>query len=823
MKKVLFSIALFSISFLFSFSQEGNRRGNGPGQSNRPKEGKIYGVVFDKQINKAIEYANIVLFSKRDSSMITGTITDVNGNFMLSELPFGMFYISIDFIGYEKIIISDIKIYPQEKTLDLGTIKLEQANKRIKGVEIVAEKVYVEYKIDKKVVNVNKDLVSASGSAVEVLENVPSVQVDIDGNVTLRGSSNFKVLIDGRPSVLSGADALEQIPASTIENIEIITNPSAKYDPEGMGGIINIVLKKNKLKGFAGLINLSAGTGDKYKADVILSYRNKKFNIFGGVNYNDKTRYGTGKTEMERNINDTLYISDITAERDRGRKGYSFKLGADYFINTKSVLSLEGSYGYHQFHRNHTFKQFYFTQPTTTKSYSIGSFFPVREMDYYKINLNYQYKFDTKGHEISAMASFSSSDGDADDIQNEVFSSASWLESDDIISSIKTIETEKSDKFRIKVDYVKPLKKDSRFEAGLQGRMESEYEEYLFDQFDTSSNIWANNPLFNSDMNFNLNIYSVYGIYLGKKFNINYQFGLRGEYTDREISHKGDAEKYKIDRLDYFPTIHFSKQLNKTNQIMASYSKKIHRPRGWYLDPFTSYMNSYNRREGNPGLEPEYIDSYEIAYQKKIKKSFISLEGYYRKTKNKITRIRTLQDDGIVLHTFANINNDYSLGVELMLNMELYKWLRFNASGNYFNYRIEGDIVSETSDNESNNYNFRVNTTFLLKKNTKIQISTFYRGPSVTAQGSIKEFYAINAAIRYDFLKNRASLSLRVKDIFGTMLHEFITRELNLYTHTRFEGEPAVIMLSFSYKINNYKSKKYQRENGEGIEIDDGI
>ncbi len=825
MKKFLFSIIILNFSFIISFAQGGQRPGSGSefDPKNMPKEGIITGVIFDNETNKAVEYANIVLFSKRDSSMLTGTISDIEGKFKLIKLPYGKFYIAVDFIGYKKKIIKDININPQQKIINLGTIKLEQATKNISGVEIVAEKVYVEYKIDKKIINVDKDLFSASGSAIQVLENVPSVQVDIDGNVSLRGSSNFKVLIDGRPSVLSGSDALEQIPASTIENIELITNPSAKYDPEGIGGIINIILKKNKLKGFSGMVNLSAGTGDKYKGDIILSYRNKKFNVFAGINYHDKTSYGTGLTDMQRNINDTLNISDISMDRDMKRKGYSFKLGADYFITDKSVFTLEGSYGYHQFQRNHNSKNYYSTLPETNDVYSLSSFYPLRERYYYKMNLNYQYKFDNRGQELTAMMSYSSSDGGSDELQDEVITNADWIKTDEYISKINTTENENSNKYRIKLDYVKPFENKSRFETGLQSRIESEYEEYIFDEYDTTSNVWANNPLFNSDMNFDLNIYSAYATYSGNLFTIDYKLGLRGEYTDREISHKDTSDAYKIDRLDYFPTIHFSKQLNKTNQIMASYSRRIDRPRGWFLDPFTSYINAYNSRKGNPALEPVYIDSYEIAYQKKIKKSFVSLEGYYRKTKNRITRIRTLQDDGIVLHTFANINNDYSMGVELMANMEFYKWLRINASGNYYHYRIEGDIVEEDVEKESNNYDFRINTTFLIKKNTKFQLTTFYRGPSVTAQGKIKEFYSIDAAVRHDFLKNRASVSLNIRDIFGSRAHDFTTQELNLYTHTKFQREPAVVTLSLSYKINNYKAERNQRENGEGMQMEDDI
>ncbi|MCF8297210.1 MAG: TonB-dependent receptor, partial [Saprospiraceae bacterium] len=605
-----------------------------------------------------------------------------------------------------------------------------------------------------------------------------------------------------------------------IENIEIITNPSAKYDPEGMGGIINIVLKKNKLRGFSGMVNLSAGTGDKYKGDIIVSYRNKKINLYTGIDYSDRTSYGDGLTDMIRTINDTLNISNIDMDRDMKRKGYSIKLGADYFLNDKNVISLEGNFGYHQHQRKHTARSLYSTLPATTEIYTVSSNDPLRESNYYKLNLNYQHKIDNKGQELTGMISYSSSEGESVEKQDEVISNASWVKTDEFISNITTTESEKSDNLRLKLDYVKPLKRESRFEAGLQSRIEGDFEDYLFNEYDTTNNIWANNPLYNSNMNFDLNIHSAYALYLGKKFNIDYQFGLRGEYTDREISHKDATDTYKINRLDYFPTIHFSKQLNKTNQVMASYTKKIERPRGWFLDPFTSYMNAYNIRRGNPELEPEYIDSYEIAYQKKFTKSFISVEGYYRKVKNKITRIRTLQSDGIVLHTFTNLNNDHSLGFELMSNMEFYKWLRINASGNFFKYRLEGDIIEDGADKESYNYDFRLNTTFLIKKNTKLQLTGFYSGPSVTSQGTIKEMYGFNAALRHDFMKNRASVSLNVRDIFGTMSHDFITQEAFLYTHTNFGREPRVITLSLSYKINNYKSEKRQGENGEGMEMD---
>jgi len=260
---------------------------NAGGMSNLTKNGKIKGKIIDAESKTPMEYANVAIYNKRDSKLVSGGIADGAGVFEISELPFGAYYVEANFIGFEKTTIDNIKIIPNSTTVDMGTIELAASSKEIGTVDVVAERNRIEYKIDKKVINVSQDINAAGGTAVTVLENTPSVEVDIDGNVSLRGSSSFTVLIDGRPSILSGSDALKQIPSSAIENIEIITNPSVKYDPDGMAGIINIVMKKNILAGFNGILNVNAGTGKKYGTDLTLNYKTKKYNLFFGANWNE--------------------------------------------------------------------------------------------------------------------------------------------------------------------------------------------------------------------------------------------------------------------------------------------------------------------------------------------------------------------------------------------------------------------------------------------------------------------------------------------------------------------------------------------------------
>lgn len=802
---ILTSFLFFSfVSTIFAQSQRGGQMSNG---ENVPKVGIIKGIVMDASDNKPIEYANIVLFRMKDSTMVTGTITNGKGEFRMVEVPYGKFYLVANFIGYYKKNVSDIRIMPQQTEQTVDIIKLNPGTTNISGVEVKSERPAVEYKIDKKVINVSQDLNSSSGSAVDILENIPSVTVDVQGNVSLRGSSNFTVLIDGRPTVLTSNDALQQIPASTIESIEIITNPSAKYDPTGMSGIINVILKKQKGSGLTGLINASLGTKAKAGTDFTLNYRTEKYSIFGGADIGYRDMEGFGSSDQWRKSNDTTTYILSEGDRDMVRKSGSIKLGGDYYINQNSTFTLEGSIGRNSHNNISIAKNHEWLSPGTSDIYKLNDNNSERNRDYFRITTNHQQKFEGNGHQLNSMVFYSKRISDDNDSQNEYISNSLWDKIGSPASIINTIENESAMTFRAKTDYTRPLKNGNKIETGAQIHLESDFEDYAFKQTgDTSFNAF-------SQLDFKQNIYAVYALFSSQKWGFEYQFGLRGEYTFRQTKHPETLNPNDLSKLDYFPSFHFSRQLKNDQQILASYSKRINRPDGWSLDPFPVYMNSYNIRMGNPALLPEYTNSFEVNYQKRINTSFISLEAYYRETNGKITRVRTLRNDGKMLMTFDNLDQDKSIGLQLMSNIDITKWFKFTIGGNYYRYELNGRISGQDISTVSNNFDIRSSAQIKITPGTRFQINGFFNGPSATAQGETKSFWTTSLSLRQDFWKGRAFATLQARDILGQAKNEFISYGNGFYTHDKFIRETGVINLSFTYRINNYK--KQQRQNEE--------
>lgn len=796
--------------------------GGGQGPAGMPADGVVMGQVVDKSTSAVMEYANVVLYSMRDSSIAAGTVTDIDGRFRMENLRYGRYYAVANFIGYEKIYLQDIRINPNAPVVDLGVIGLQIASTNLQGVEVVADKAHVEFKIDKKIINVSQDILAQGNSAVAVLENTPSVQVDIEGNVSLRGSSNFNVLIDGRPSVLEGSDALQQIPASTIDHIEIITNPSAKYDPDGVGGIINVVLKKQKQAGASGVINASIGSRNKYELDALLNFKTRHVNVFGGVDLNYRQFSMQGTSRNETYLGDTTRYRDSDRNGDMIRRGYGLKAGVDYYVSDRSTVTLSGQFGGYGFGRDFTGTNAQYTAPVSFTEYTKSVSESEREGNYYNLNLDYLLKFDNAGHQLELLGYYSNRSGDDWDEQKDSETDADWQSIDEYPLFIRTTEVEDNNEYRIRADYTKPFGEEGRVEAGYQSRFDYENEKFVFRDFDYSINDWVENDLYTSEADFKRNIHSVYGTYSNTWGSWGAQLGLRGEYTDREIKNVKSTESYVINRFDYFPSVHLSKQFPGDNQVLVSYSRRIDRPGGRELDPFINYMDEYNVRIGNPGLEPEYIDSYEMGYQKRLNKSFLSLEGYYRVNKNKITRIRLLQDDGTFVHTYQNLNKDFSLGAEFMVNADFTGWFNFNGSINVFDYRLEGNVEDEDVSVSSTNWDGRINLTFKMKNDFRAQLTGFYRGPTVTAQGSREGYPMVNAALRKDFFNRKFNATLSVRDMFSTARREMTSSGEGFYAYDNYQREAPIVTLSLSYLINNYKKQMERGENRENGEMDGG-
>jgi outer membrane cobalamin receptor len=815
-KYFLWAAMLLAASFIYAQRPQGYQ-----GSGNMPKEGVITGKVQDQASGEFVEYSTVVVYNHRDSSVVTGTITGPDGSFIVNELPYGFYYVELSFIGYKKSRVSKIRITPGNKVIDIGTVKLEPAYTSLEAVEVTAAKPRVEYKIDRKVITVSEDVSSAGGTAVDVLENTPSVQTDVEGNVTLRGSSNFRVLIDGKPSILEGSEALQQIPASTIQSIEIITNPSAKYDPDGMAGIINVLMKKQKQRGFGGIINASVGTKEKYSTDFLLNYRKGNINFFGGLDLDDRKFSGTGLMNRETYLSDTTFYVDSDGDREFKRAGIEFKGGVDYNINEKHSLTFSANKGNRSFTRSQYSKYHEYSDPALIDQwYNSSDQFKV-DNNYYNVNLDYLVKFDQLGHQLLASVYFNT---------NEGINTSYTQEDTASIIGIGTLkqrssQDEAENELRIKADYVKPFANNGKIEAGYQSRIDMNKTDFIFEDYDYDRNEWLFNSEFSNDIELSRNIQSVYGLYSSNLIGIDYQLGLRMEYTDRVIKQLTTDQEFTYNKLMFFPTFHFSKQFRNNIQLLASYSRRIERPRIWVLNPFTRYIDRLNLRIGNPELEPELTDSYELNFQKQFGKSFVAIEGYYRQTNNKITRIRMLDTtttENVLIHTVDNLNKDFSLGTELMANLELFKWWNLTTSFNFFNYHIKGEILEEDISQVKNTWNMRANSTFKFKWGTRVQLTGFYAGPSVTAQGDREAFYNVNAAIRQDFMNKRASLTLQVRDIFKSRKFEFTTTSEGLYTHNIFTREPQIVMLSFTYRLNNYKQQKRDEEVNE-IDFDNGM
>ncbi len=772
-------------------------------------KGTLKGFVFDENTTQPLEYATISLVNKENKQVVDGTITDKTGFFKIKNVDFGIYKIEITFIGYNTESFDNIVVDRANREVDLGQVILQPAVEEIGEAVVTADRPTMTYKIDKKVINVSQQHTSASGTAVEILETIPSVTVDIEGNVSLRGSESFTVLIDSKPTVLDPSDALSQIPASAIENIEVITNPSAKYDPDGTSGIINIITKKNKLQGFNGIVNVNAGMYDRYGADFLLNWRKERINLFFGTDINNRNMEGTIETENRTTSNDTTSYIISNGDFKRGRESYSFRGGFDWTLNPRNSINFEARAGYRDSKRDYSTDYQEYTSPVTTMNNYISEESSTRGGWFYNYNLSYTHKFLKKGHQLYTLLNYRTSESDEESI-NELVDL-----SDLLISGQKSYESGPGRDYRVQMDYTLPLRVNDKFEAGYILRIDDSDELSELEEYNPVTQVYEYMDNYRNDVDHYSEIHAVYSTYSGEIGSFGYQGGLRGEYTYRDISIAETGQTSLIDRFDIFPTVHVSYNTPKENQFMASYSRRIQRPRGWYLEPFITWSDAYNVRQGNPDLLPEYIDSYELSSILKFGKNTFSVDAYYRITNNKIERIRSTfeERDNVFLSTYENVGKDYSLGVELMLGLEITKWWHLDLMGNIYDYRVEGEYKYQ-SDGETRvanfsessfNWNSRLNNTIRLGKSTRLQLNGMYNSPTVSAQGEREGFFMTNLALRQSFLKNKIAATLQVRDVLGTMSHSSTYEGDGFYSWYDFQPNTPLVSLTLSFKINNYK------------------
>jgi outer membrane receptor protein involved in Fe transport len=803
------TLILFLILGINVFAQTG---------SSAPKfiieKGSIKGVVKENTNKAALEYANIKLYSLPDSALITGAITTQDGIFEIKDIPLGKYYVVAEFIGYKKFIIPNLEITKEQKNVDCGEIILEPSAVELSEATVTADKNLVQYQIDKKVVNIDKKITASGGNLVDALENTPSVQVDAEGNVTLRGSSNFTVLIDGKPTALSGNDALKQIPASAVANVEVITNPSAKYDPDGSAGILNIIMKKEFKEGMNGILNAAVGNYFQHNGDFNFNFRREKVNFFIAGNYADRRRYPSTEIHNEMIIDDTTYIVNQTADRKQLNKSWSIKGGMDLYLNPNSTLTFSSEYGYFGFDMSMPAKSMATTNPTTDMTYYVDKSSLEIGGNYINSNLNYEQKFNDKGHKISAGLTYSNWDGTVN-TGNELDSTNSQWLNPFSQNRYRTLQNSQENEYRGKIDYTNPVSEKITIEAGYQGRFKNVKSDYKKENYLFGSDAWNQDMQFDNGLNFTQNIQSAYFTISGKIIGVDVKAGLRGEYAERLLEVVAKNDKYTLDKFDLYPTLHLSKKLGETREMQLSYSRKVNRPDEWDLNPLPIFSSSNYSQAGNPNLKPEYVDSYEFNFMQHLKKGFVSLETYYRQTNNAIEERMSLDTTtNTVIVGSDNNKRNFAYGAELSGNLTLTKWLSVYASANVYSYNVSGFVDNIYVSTENLASDFVLNTNFTLGKSTRLQVTGFYNAPKVTSQGNESEMYGINTALRQEFMKKKLAVSLRVNDVFKTMKYKFVADIPNNSTHFTFKMDSPTVMLSLSYTLNNYK----KRADDEGTE-----
>ena len=801
MKKALLFLFVILSSFLGFAQPPGGGKGGGP--KHDQAKGEIFGNILDSLTEKGVGYATIIALKQPDDKMMGGVVTEDNGNFSISDLPFGNYKLKISFVGYNTLFITDVKLNPDQTTVQLKNLVL--APTTLQTVEVIGDKPLITYEIDKKVINVEDQINTDGQSVTEILENIPSITVDADGTVSLRGSSSFTLLIDGIPTAMDASDALATIPASTIKDIEIITNPSAKFDAEGTSGIINIITKKSKLEGISSLINLSAGRFSNHNGDFSLNIKKEKwtFDLSGGAGI----RNHPNKRESERITTYDSLVNRIESEGESSwkRQYYNVGGGVQWNPNNSHVLAIRTNFKWtdmipydDQVYRSYD-NDTLLTTFQTNQSNDIDLFNNTT-------NLYYQYNIKrNKEHNIS----FKAIANIKDVVQNDT--TISYDESGAITQGNIYTETGPSNSYRFNLDYRLPIGKNKKFETGIQAQFGQSGDIGKNYVYNDSTKVYDYNDLFSSDVDYVRNVHAGYAIFGGKHKKLGYQLGLRAEYTHRTITSSKAVEFNTIDRLDWFPSAHFSYNLENKSQLIASYSRRIERPRSWFFEPFITWENPYQVRSGNPNLLPEYINAFELSYIIPIKKTgFFSAEAYMRQNQNVINRISTVYEEGILIEQPYNIGTSSSYGGELSLNLDITKWWKINTGGNAYYFDLRGELNDVAYNAQSFNWGAQLTNTFKLK-GFILQTNSRFRSGSVQAQGRNLSSFSQDVSLKKSFWKKRLSLTLGARNILNTERRESYSYTENVEIHSLRKPLGPTVQFTVSIKLNNYQ-KVYERQ-----------
>jgi outer membrane receptor protein involved in Fe transport len=751
----------------------------------------ISGKVVESTSRQPVEYATVVVKKLLDDELVDGTTTAEDGTFNLST-PTAEVYLEVSFIGFETQIISDLKI--KNGKADLGTITVSEDEQTLDEVVVRAEKSQTEFKLDKRVFNVGQDLSSTGASALEVLNNVPSVTVNIEGQIRLRGSGGVQILINGKPSVLTseGGNALGTLTADMIERIEVITNPSAKYEAAGTSGIINIVIKKEEKRGFNGSVTLNTGVPNNHSLGLSVNNRTEKFNLFSQLGVGHRTFPEQSRT-INRDLQRNITVSS-EGESDKNETFFNIILGTDYHINSYNVVSLTGHFAYE------LETEFSDTDFTFLDSNNSVTSIQNRDEETEAVNPKYQYELqykkdfpDNEEHTLlfSALGSFFGKDQSSEFVNTTLLGSEAF---DQQRTRTDFLEGE----YTFKLDYTQPFNEQLTLETGAQYVITDVTNDFAVSNLE--NNEWVEDPSLTNVFDYDQKVLGVYGTgaYEGERFGV--KLGLRLENTDLRTllvnTDEGNIQQF----TNLFPSGHTSYKVSDNFSMQAGYSRRIYRPNLWDLNPFTNIRNNFSISTGNPLLLPEFTDSYEVTSVYDRDMFSFNVAVYHRYTTDVIEEVATFNDDGVSLTRPENIGTNNSTGVELNAKYNPVEWWTLNADLNYNYFSRDGEFESVSFDFTGDQWSGRVTNKFKLPADIDFEFIGNYQSSYLTVQGEVSGFAFADLGLRKKMMKGKTILNLSVRDIFASRIFESETRQPNFYLYDyRLRGRFITVGVSFGF------------------------
>jgi outer membrane receptor protein involved in Fe transport len=786
-----------------------------PGSASEAGNHTITGGVQDRSSKQPVEFATIQLLRPADSVVIATTVSDRKGKFILDKVANGNYVLRFSFIGYEKTIMP---VAVNQKKENVGTIEIGIASKEMGEVTVTSRKSLLNTSIDRKVYNVTQDIMAQSGSASDILKNIPSVEVDIEGQVSLRGSADVMILINGRPSPLMGrsrAEVLQQLPANSIERIEVITNPSARYKPDGTSGIINIVLKKNIKGGWNGSVVANAGNNERYNGGISLNYKPGKLNVFGNYNIRRDKRIrmstinrqyldSAGKTE-------SYYLEDW--QSPARPLSNIVTLGADYTLNEHNTVGISGNYHYRKQVKNDVLQKFFYDKNLLlTSKYNRLRYDPEFEKEK-DATACWQHTFPKEDHELRIELNVSSSD----EVEDNHYTNRYYFPV--LPSSFDNTLIQQGDhQQQLTIDYSNPLSEDSKLEAGYDGSFNQIDMNFYVGYYDTAQRKFLKDVIKSNRFKYSEAVHAAYATYQRSYEKFGYEAGLRLEqaFINGTLVTKDSAISNQYFKV--YPTLHLSYKLKK-GEVQLNYSKRVHRPEGDDLNPFPEYQDPYNLRAGNPKLLPEMIHSIEFGYKWQNEKFSFVPSLYYRDKQNGFTTVITPLNDSVLLTTQQNLSSDKSTGLELIFSAKAGKFLTSNLSGNFFYNKIDASDLGFSNKKSIVSMSINFNTTATITKTTMLQVSSNYRSARLTPQGKVFGSFVLNAGVRQDLFKKKISLILTASDILNTLKQKMELNTQYLKQVTISKRDARIIYFGISYRFG----KIIKKSGEEKLQFDNNL